>query len=134
MIKGIISLLVGDATVNGLVGTSNSTTKIFPVVAEQEVKRPYVTVRRTSQQPTLVKSQASELDQVFVNIAVYADTYEKCIDIQNAIRTVLDDYSGTESGVIYKRVWYQNSQDLFDQDDKTFVVVDTYSARVQRVL
>lgn len=134
MIKGLIDLLVADAAVQTAVGLNNSVAKVYPVVAEQEVRRPYATLRRVSQGTTIVKGQASELDQPIINVTAYADTYQKCIEIQEAIRAVLDDFQGASGNYTYKRIWYQNSNDLYDQDDRTFVVVDTYAARAQRIL
>lgn len=132
MIKGVIGLIAGDATVAALVGEYNDEVKVFPVVAEQEVKRPYVTVRRLTQGSTIVKGQASDKDVPFFNVAAYATTYQKCVEILTAIRAVIDDYQGTSEGVTYHRIWYQSSEDLFDSEDRTFVVVDSYVARVSR--
>jgi hypothetical protein len=134
MIRGLIDLLIADATIISSIGTNNGVAKVYPVVAEQEARRPYVTLRRVSQGSAIVKGQASEVDQPIINIAAYADTYQTCIEIQEAIRAVLDDFEGSAGNYTYKRIWYQNSNDLYDQEDRTFVVVDTYAARAQRVV
>lgn len=134
MIKGLIDLLVADVTIQTVVGLHNSVAKVYPVVVEQDARRPYVTLRRVSQGSAIVKGQASEVDQPIINVTAYADTYQKCIEIQETIRARLDDFQGSAGNYTYKRIWYQNSNDLYDQEDRTFVVVDTYAARAQRVL
>lgn len=129
MISGIVTILLADGTVAGLVED-----KIFPVVAEQSVKRPYVTIRRTGVSPTIVKNEVSGKDEAIFNVAVYAEEYKTCIQILAAVRAVIDGYKGTPSGttVNFLHVWYNVSEDLFDKDDNTYIVVDTYAARIKR--
>lgn len=129
MISGIVTLLLADGTVSGLVED-----KIFPVVAEQSIKRPYVTIRRTGVTPTIVKNENSGKDEVVFNVAAYDDDYKTCIQILAAVRAVIDGYHGTPSGttINFLHVWYNVSEDLFDKDDNTYIVVDTYAARIKR--
>ena len=127
MISGIMTRLLADAPLTTIVGN-----KIYPVVAEQDVRRPYVTVRRTGVAPTIVKNQNSDKDEVVFNIAAYDDTYKKCIDILAAVRTVIDGFQGTSNGINFLNTWYTVSEDLFDKDDNTYIVVDTYVARIKR--
>ena len=135
MIRGIIDLIVDDVTASGLIGsvTRNGATKVkvYPVVAEPETAKPYVTIRRTGQATAIMKGQAQEVDTPVFSITAYADKYKTCIDILNAIRNVIDDYSGTSNGIVFKRAWYINSEDFFDKDDDAFVITDTYTARIQ---
>lgn len=132
MIRGVIDLIVNDATSAGLIGSSGSVVKVFPVVAEQETNKPYVLLRRTGELPSVVKQSVSELDVVTFNVTAYAIKYKTCIDILNAIRLAIDNFQGTSQTIVFKRILYNNSQDLFDQADNSFVIVDTYQARIQR--
>lgn len=129
MIAGIMSILLNDASVTGLVDN-----KIYPVVAEQEVKRPYVTIRRTGVSPTIVKNEVSGKDEIIFNIAAYSSEYKECIQILSAVRTAIDNYKDTPAGstVNFLNIWYQVSEDLFDKEDETYIVVDTYAARIKR--
>lgn len=127
MISGLVTRLLADGPLTALVGD-----KIYPVVAEQEAQRPYVTLRRTGVSPTIIKNEVSGKDEVNVNIAAYAATYKECIQILAAIREVVDNYKGTSAGINFLNVWYQVSEDLFDKDDETYIVVDTYAARIKR--
>jgi hypothetical protein len=134
MIQGIQALLVANSTVQTEVGASakGDGYKIYPIVAEQDEQRPYVTLRRVSGFPTFGKNEVSDKDQIRFNVAAYADTYKKCLDILSAVRTVLENYTGTSAGVDFKKIWYVGSEDLFDHNDRTYVVVDSYDARVKR--
>lgn len=134
MISGLVTLLTGDATVRTEVGAAakGGGYKIYPIVAEQDEQKPYVTLRRISGFPNFGKNEPSDKDQLRFNIAAYADTYKKCLDILAACRAVLENYKGTSSGVVFLNVWYVSSEDLFDKDDRTYVVVDTYDARIKR--
>lgn len=134
MIKGVIDLIKADATFISLVGNYKGAAKITPVVAEQEAPKPYTTIRRISQGSTIVKGQPSDKDAPIFTVTACATTYEKCIEILTAVRNILDDYKGTSGGVVYHRIWYQNSEDLFDSNDKSFIVIDTYEARCTRVV
>lgn len=134
MIRGIIDLIVSDSTAAALIGSYVNVVKVYPVISEQETPKPYVLIRRTGEAPTIAKAQGSEWDTLTVNVTAYADKYKTCIDILNRIRTVIDNFKGTSETVVYNRIVYQNSQDLFDKDDNAFVIVDTYSATVKRVL
>ena len=127
MISGIMTLLLADGTLTGLVGD-----KIYPVVAEEKIQRPYVTIRRTGVSPTIVKNETSGKDEAFFTVAAYDKEYKKCIQILAAARAVLDNYRGTSNSIIFLNIWYTAGEDLFDKEDETYVVVDTYAARVKR--
>ena len=133
MIRGIIDLIVSDSTAAGLIGSFDGRVKVFPVVAEQDCPKPYTLLRRTAEVPTQVKAQGSEWDTTTVNVTAYAEKYKTCIDILNRIRTVIDNFKGTSETIVYNRIVYVNSQDLFDKDDNAFVIVDTYSVTFKRV-
>jgi len=127
MISGIKNLLLNDSGVTDLVGQ-----KIYPVVAEEKIQRPYTTIRRTGTSPTIVKNETSGKDETFFTVTAYDKEYKKCIQILAAVRGVIDNYRGTSNGIEFYNIWYQVSEDLFDKEDETYVVVDTYAARVKR--
>lgn len=133
MISGIITLLLADSAVQTTVGANETGSyKIYPVVAEQDERRPYVTIRRVGASPAIVKNANSEVDAIVFNVVAYGETYKQCIDILNSIRTVLDNYKGSSATITYQNVWYNGSEDMFDKEDSTYVVADTYTMRVKR--
>jgi hypothetical protein len=127
MIKGIMELLLADSGVTALVSQ-----KIFPVIAEEKIQTDYVTIRRTGTSPTIVKNETSGKDETFFNVTAYSKEYKKCIEILAAVRIVLDNFRGDSNSITFLNIWYQVSEDLFDKEDETYVVVDTYAARVKR--
>lgn len=133
ILKGIISLIVADATCQTLIGgmedgAGNTIYKVFPVVAEQDTPKPYVLLRRTKGSAVIAKGQASDADDQFVNVVAFADEYKKCIDILEAVRAAIDNQRGTFENVRFDRILYQYTEDLFDKDDNSFVITDTYLA------
>jgi hypothetical protein len=132
MIQGVIALIEGDATCGGLIGSFNGATKVFPVTVTQEVQLPYVTVRRTGLEAEIVKGQAGDVDKPFIDVASFAKTYKAAMDISNAIRDVVDNYTGTSATVVHERIWYQSSEDLIDEQDDSYVIIDRYAARIRR--
>lgn len=128
ILKSIISLIIADATCQWLIGQYGSAYKVFPVVAEQEAKKPYVTLRRTAGSSIIVKGLASDADNQFVKVTAFAETYKECVDILEAIRDVIDNQRGTIDGLRFDRILYQTTDDLFDKDDNAFVISDTYLA------
>jgi hypothetical protein len=131
MISGIIGFLIADETVQTLVGQNGSVYKVYPVRAPQEVKRPYVIVRRVLNDPLQCKSGASTDDKIQVSIVVYAENYSECEAISEAVRDELD---GKASGV-YKQIWFNTAEDLFDPQDGnsgSVVINNMYRAWVYR--
>lgn len=127
MISGIMTLLLDASSVTTLVGE-----KIYPVVAEEKTQRPYVTIRRTGTSPTIVKNETSGKDETYFTVAAYDKEYKKCIQVLAAVREVIDNYRGDSNSITFLNVWYQVSEDLYDKEDETYVVVDTYAARIKR--
>lgn len=127
MISGLMDLLLADSGVTTLVDQ-----KIYPVVAEEKTQLPYVTIRRTGTSPTIVKNETSGKDETYFTVAAYAKEYKKCIQILAAVRSVIDNFKGDSNSITYLNVWYQVSEDLYDKEDETYVVVDTYAARIKR--
>jgi hypothetical protein len=132
MIQGVIARIIADSTCQTLIGQYQSTYKVYPVVAEQECPKPYVLLRRIGVQPAIEKTNVSGMDNVNFTIASYGERYKVAADILAAIRTAVDNFSGTSGTIVFERIWYATSEDLFDKDDNSFVIVDTYTARVKR--
>lgn len=127
ILQPVISLILASSGVTTIVGD-----KVFPVVATERVKKPYVTVRRTGASSQIVKGQPGEDDRNSFAVAAYSEDYAEALDILSAIRTTIDDHTGSSTGVNFDRIWYVGSQDLFDKDDNSYVIVDTYEGKYAR--
>ena len=86
---GVSALLLADPTVSGLIGT-----KIFPWEVPQGTVLPAVSYQQTGNERVRSLSGPSGRARPRLQIDVYADTYDLAHQISDAIRQVLDGYSG----------------------------------------
>ena len=130
MLKGAIAILIADTAIQTAVGTNGSSTayKVYPLIAPQDERRPYVLLRRTFNPALDCKDAPSELDKPGFDVVVYTETYEEAFNISVLIRTALDGYRGTINGVTFKALWFSNAEDLFSQEDRTVVMRNSYRA------
>lgn len=126
--KAIYSILTGDATLTGLVET-----KIYPVQAPQRTSIPFVVYRENSTIPVNHQDGTAPIDGKLIQIDTYAATLTEAHTIGERIRTLLDNYSGTASDVVIRRMWF------VDQDDGDYVedlgfhgISQEYEASIQR--
>ena len=127
MIQGIVQNLLDDPTVSGLVGT-----KVFPVVAPQGVKKPYITARIIGNDPNSNKDAPSTLDDERFQIVSYAEKYTQVDAIDNAVRACTDNASGEVEGIKFDRIYFETHEDLFDQEDQAYIRNSKYRAMIRR--
>ena len=124
----IYSILSGDSTLSGLVGT-----KIYPVKAPQRVTFPYIVYSLSSTDPTDQKDGVSPVDDNTLEVDCYADSYRTAHTIALSIRAALDDYSGTVQGVKIRHLWFQNQSDGdFIEDYGFFAISQGYAVKIER--
>jgi hypothetical protein len=124
VISGLLGLINEDSTIQTLLGGAN---KVGPVRAVQDLKRPYVVVRRVSAPTIEYKGGPSNDDKPHFNVVVYAENYKKAEEISNQIRNILDGHKDEN----YKSIWYVDAEDLFDSEDGnngSVVIVNKYLA------
>ena len=123
----IYNILSNAAGVTALVGTD-----IYPGAAPQGVNFPFV-VYSTSSDPTNQKDVVSPIDVNSVSEVCYAKTYRSAHLIAAAIRTALDNYSGTAASVVIRLAWFTSESDAdFIEDHGFFVIDQSYQIKVQR--
>ena len=132
MISGVIQILIGDSALTTALGDYNGEAKVFPVVATERVERPYLTVRRVGGNPAVNKTNVSEVDTIFFQVTCFADRYKTCLDILELVRGLLDFYDGTSNSIVFKKIWWTGSEDKFDNEDRSYAVIETYTARYAR--
>lgn len=100
--------LVANATVAGLLGT-----KIYPLAADTDASLPWVTWRRSAirRQPTL--SGPMGVPIVTIEYTVFAATYESARTVADAIRQVLDGYTGTADNTTVRQTSLEDESDDF---------------------
>tara|TARA_Y100001973_G_scaffold22407_1_gene33337 strand:- start:5490 stop:5897 length:408 start_codon:yes stop_codon:yes gene_type:complete len=109
--KAIYTLMQNSAEIRSLVDE-----RVFPsryLNDNINHKVPYITYQRVSQQPNNTKNGASTYDYVTVQINAYAITYAEVVALSQKIRTALDYTSGTFSGVVIDKCFYESSTDVF---------------------
>lgn len=126
--KAIYGILSAAAPVSGYVGT-----RIYPDMATQNATYPFIVYRVTASLPSDTKEGASTLDVVEVTVEVYAKTYTQGQDIAGAVRTALDRYSGTVSGVAIDSIRFSGAASMpMELDEHIYIVEHTYNVREKR--
>ncbi len=129
MAKGIgdvlYSLLSNDAPVSALVGT-----KIFPFLAIEDVKEPYIVFESGGLEPTDTKDGVSCLDKETWDISMYSDTLAEVEDLADKVRNVLDRYSGTVETIVVQSSTFLGEDGTYDDEDRLYIKVQSYSFRI----
>lgn len=122
----VYNLLSNDATVSGLVGS-----KIYPDQIPQQVAYPAIVHYKTDVNKVAVKTAPTINYRITLQIDIYCDTYGAGETIADAVKAVLDEYSGTvESINIQKAVLNNQADENFIEEQKTYVTTQNYLFRV----
>lgn len=118
--------LLANATVAGLVGT-----KVYPLAADADATLPWVTWRRTGIRREQTLSGPMGVPAVRVEYQIVATTYEAARTLADAMRAVLDGYTGTADNTTVRLASLEDESDEFaslngDQLPDTYVVRQTY--------
>jgi hypothetical protein len=113
--KVIYNILSNDSNVAPLVTTSGNL-RIFPSRYNfpTDVKLPYITYQMFADEPNNTKNGVSTYDYVRVQISIYHNKYADMITLAGHVRTALDYVSGTYSGVVVDKIFYQDQNELYD--------------------
>jgi hypothetical protein len=96
--KVIYNILSNDSNVAPLVTTSGNL-RIFP---------------SRYNFPNNTKNGVSTYDYVRVQISIYHNSYADMVTLAGHVRTALDYVSGTYSGVVVDKIFYQDQNELYD--------------------
>lgn len=90
-------------------------TKVFPVAIDKAIL-PYVAYRRVGIEHNPLKMGHTGADTAEIEINCYADTYERSIELAEAVRAALDyeQYRGEE--MILRSCTMINASEVFDND------------------
>lgn len=125
--KAIYSILTGDSAVIALVGS-----RVYPQIAAQGAAFPFVVYLVNDLTPSDTKSGVSTLDEVRYEVLAIAETYAEAADLNEKIRTALDRYTGTVSGVVIDSIQFTELEVDFDDNSETYIVNSEYVIRVKR--
>lgn len=103
MVKAITYIIKNDATVASLIGQNadGTVTKVYPVIATQREKYPFVNVRQSSRTPEECRGQRPTTFNYTYEVSIYAEDYDETTDISRAIIDALEntDISSPINGV-----------------------------------
>jgi len=125
--KAIYSILTSDSAVSAIVGT-----RVYPQIAAQGAAFPFVVYLINDITPSDTKSGVSTLDEVRYDIIVASESYAEASDLTNKIRTALDRYSGTVSGVVIDSIQFTDLDVNNDPGTETYLTSSEYIIRVKR--
>lgn len=103
MIKGVYHILSNSKTITNQVGK-----KIYPVLIPQNTGFPAIVINTDSTQPEQHKQSQSSLMVVTLQVEIYVDNYMQSETIADAIRIVLDNYTGTANGENFQRIVFES--------------------------
>ena len=104
--KHIFSILTSDKSLKELVGT-----KIFPIVADDDVKFPYIILERTSITPYTFKGGVG-YDKATFQIKIADSDYINTINIAEKVRELLE----LRTSNYFKRIEFSNCYEDFMND------------------
>lgn len=120
------SLSIGLAAYNMLSSSTELTeqvTAIYPVVSAVEAVLPYVAYRVSGSDCTPTKSLVSS-DSVSMEVTVWANTYQECVEIAESVRAALDYKCGDFGGLQVRSCTFsgQGAEDF--QDDAFYKILN----------
>lgn len=122
----VYDLLRNDATVASFVGT-----RIYPDQIPQEASYPAIVHYKTEVDKLAVKSAPTTNYTITLQIDVYCDTFGEGEDIADAIKEVLDEYSGTTQSINIQSCYFNSQADEnFIEQQETYVTTQSYLFRV----
>ena len=127
--NAIYSLLAADSTVGSICGD-----RIYPTIAPQRTPNPCLVYTLVYSDPHDDKGGPSDLDVERWQLSAFANTYAGAQELTEAVRTLLERYSGTVSGVVIQSIRFVGTQDLYEeeeQDKGIYHKATDYSFRIQ---
>lgn len=121
----IYNLLTNSVDVSAIVGT-----KIFPYMAVDDIKAPYIVYNDSGIDPLQTKDGVSCLDTSTIEIELYSEDLEEAEDLSNKVRTALDRISGTIETVVVQSISFTAETGGYADEDRVFLKMQSYSFRI----
>ena len=137
MTSGIIEILLDSTDIQNLVGTNDTTAKwkVYPTVAPQDEKLPYIIVSKVSndkQTISMGKDTDSTLDYPEYDVLCYAKNFRTTEQMDIAVRDALDNKTSATEVCVFRRIWLVTDQDRFDNHAQAHVHHARYAAEQLR--
>ena len=89
--------------------------KVFPVVTDK-AELPYVAYRRSRLEHNPTKAKNPGADTVQIDINCYAATYEKSIELAEAVRAALDYVQGEKDCLVMRSCTLVDGEEIYEDD------------------
>jgi len=114
---GIFARLSGQAGVTNLVGK-----RIYGGIAPQDSTMPHITYFKVSEyQPHSMIVDSGPI-RPRIQVDIWSTGYGQSKAIARAVRTALQDYSGTTGGITFQRIFFEDENELPEIDPGTQAV------------
>ena len=116
----LYSLLSGDSGITSLVGL-----RIYPGIAPQTARAPFIVFRLVSNSPIHVMGGDAILYKPRFSIFIHAAEYDEVKTIRDAVQTAMRDTSGTYDTIVIQHIYYEDENDGYDPTvDRYYTVLD----------
>lgn len=125
MLSEVIDILIGDTTVQGLVGRNKASSayKVFPVVCPQGEDAPFIVGAITGCDELVCKDNSgAQPNEEYIDLLFYGKNYK---DVDTLERAATDILNGVSTNV-FSLIIMKTHKDLFDHDRKEYVRVSSY--------
>lgn len=116
------------AMLNGSADVTSRVTKIFPVVASQEAKLPYISYGRTGLTSVPQKSGQPVADTVVITIDCYTSQYLEGVELAEIVRSLLDHKSYRLGDIVLRMCTLVDSAEDWQSD--AFVQSLTFQVKI----
>lgn len=117
----LYELLRKDNTIKGVVKG-----RIYPDQIPQNVPYPALVHYKTNVGQTVVKSGPTENYKITWQVDIYSEKYGESATLAQAIKNLLDKYSGTVKGINIQGCYFQSQN-----DDKYIEQLQAYATQMQ---
>ena len=125
--KLIYARLSQDQSLTALIGDN----KIFPIVAENETKFPFVTYVRTGISPAAQTKDGRIEDVVTFQVSVCSDSYNEALDVADKVRELLEIKKISSTDLAMIETYMTGITEMYDTN--TYIQQMQFTTRVQNV-
>ncbi len=126
--KVIYSKLSGDSDVAALVST-----RIYPVNLPQKPTYPAIVYTRISGDRTYSFEGASGLASPRFQIDCFASTYSGGKDLSSKLRSAINGFRGTVSGIVVQAIFLESDSDMFEDDFNIYRISSDYFVHYKEI-
>lgn len=114
--------LLAATGVTALVGT-----RVNPVKLEQNTTYPAITYRQVSRQPNSLFQGDAALSSTVVEVESYGLTYSSARTTADAVKSALQRWSGTATGVTVQQIFFEGELSTYDPEIRHWAISQDYT-------